>query len=365
MSVPFSSYDDVRPEYRVLQLPGFTVTWVGDNPTGAGMAFGSDDGRLLIITPDGKHHGPFVNLSQTDSAVNDVAYSDGVLAISTRNDVNFIEVASIKPGVSPKGFCLPYGAHGISRLPSGKFVAAFGRAGLVFISPKSTPSDPVMQCSGDREGMYVYRAIGAQGLGKEDAVVCAARAGGLGMMAFEEGNAQQVLHTMTFDGFDSVDVCSIGGAGGRAVAALGRDGSITLVKDVLVDRAPMTVRYQSVEGTAYRLLSAQGHLFMLTDRAVHVCANLANKFLAGRLDSGGQAMNMKIPLEAVDIAIVANRFLVVVMTDRVLASEIGDLLSTMPSRWAGTGPREERSLPFTGHWRDSAVPQRASVFATQ
>ena len=62
-------------------------------------------------------------------------------------------------------------------------------------------------------------------------------------------------------GLDIVDVCGLKSEPyPLAAAALGIDRAVYLIRDVRDAGSTPTLRFPGLEGTAYRLLSSQGHL---------------------------------------------------------------------------------------------------------
>ena len=74
-----------------------------------------------------------------------------------------------------------------------------------------------------------------------------------------------------------MDICAIGGAGSLAVAAVARTGTLILLRDVFLDKHPLTMKFDNVKGTAYRLLSCRGHLLLLTNRAMYVLTRVGEQ----------------------------------------------------------------------------------------
>ena len=80
---------------------------------------------------------------------------------------------------------------------------------------------------------------------------------------------------------DIIDTCSLENS--LAVAALGKDGTILVFRDILKDRKPHLTKFKTIHGTAYRILHSRGHLFVLTSKGFYVLANLASSILAGAI----------------------------------------------------------------------------------
>ena len=81
------------------------------------------------------------------------------------------------------------------------------------------------------------------------------------------------------------------------------DCSIILVKDLLIDDSPAQSLHYDFQGErAYRVLSAHGHVFLLTNRRLYAFVDLASRFLDGK----GIEPDVRInswELEAVDASL--------------------------------------------------------------
>ncbi len=146
-------------------------------------------------------------------------------------------------------------------------------------------------------------------------------------------------------GVDFVDVAALDVDGFPfAVAALGLDGSIHFVGDLLGDRATTTLHLGSRGERAYRILCTEGHVFLLTDKGLYAFEDLAARFLRG--EAINDPMVKWLDLEAVDASPGPDRSLLVVMPDTVYHIEIDSLL-------AGGSPRSV--APRNGSQTDSGA----------
>ncbi len=83
---------------RTTCLPNFEVSWAGGSPGEPGCWFGSDDGRVQFMSLDGAELiGPYP-IAPSEEAVNGIAFADGLMAVSTRNDVTFLKVPGPRGG---------------------------------------------------------------------------------------------------------------------------------------------------------------------------------------------------------------------------------------------------------------------------
>ena len=305
------------PLYTALRLPDFDVTWAGPHQFLQGFSFGSEDGRLLRTDEAGRVTDEPARATVSRDAINGVARSGEWIAVSTRQDVT---MGSLDPATAQKYpiVAVPHGAHGITTAPSGYFVAPLGRTGIMMLQPGSTPSDPVGLLTSDRPGLYFYRVLALQGDGGKDLLISACRLGGLGITGMRWGQKMYNMRIATFPGLDVIDVCAIGSdPRSPAVAALGRDGTLILTRNALHDQSPVTMKFETLKGTAYRLLCRGEHLFVLTSRGLYGLMKLAGRLVAGMPQEGFETQILVAPMEALDANLVRDRWLLVITPDEV------------------------------------------------
>jgi hypothetical protein len=183
------------------------------------------------------------------------------------------------------------------------------------------------------EDMDFYRVLALPGIEGKEVLVCAARQGGLGVTEVRWGQEQYLMRTSTFGGLDVVDVCDVVGAtAGPAIAAVSYDGTLLLVRDALHDDNPLAMKFNIVQGTAYRLLSARGHLFLLTSQGLYALMGLGERLLSGKLKERFTTSIYVAPMEAVDANLVEDRWLLVVLPDEVLRFDLEKLAASAPER---------------------------------
>ena len=76
--------------FHTFDLPDFAVSWAGANPFGDGFCFGSETGQLVLTDIRGRQIIALGTATESNEAVNGVAFSQGWLAVTTRADVNLI-----------------------------------------------------------------------------------------------------------------------------------------------------------------------------------------------------------------------------------------------------------------------------------
>ncbi len=309
--------DRSAPLFTRVQLPkGFEVCWAGPQPFRDGFCFGSDDGRLLFTDEKGAQL-RLGAASDSGEAINGVAGVGTAMAVSTRQEVNLFPLLD-NVGGHDFSVVIPHGAHGITTTPSGYFIAPLGRTGIMTVKPPLSPSSRATVYSDDGTDFSAYRVISLHSAADGEVMACAGRLGGIGAAKFSGGQQTQHMTTVTFKALDIVDLCALRSeADSLAVAALGRDGTLILFQDILHDRQPLRIRYDAVEGVAYRILSCRGDIFLLTSKALYLLAGLAGRFVAGEPVEGVTTPVFVVRAEGVDANLCGEEWLLVVTPDEV------------------------------------------------
>jgi hypothetical protein len=320
--LPNNGDSPLFPFTRIGFPEGFEVCWAGPNPLQPGFCFGSLDGRLLLTDEQGRTSLPPLRGSASGEAINGVARVGSWLTVSTRQEVSVWPLLGGADGPNT-GLVLPYGAHDITTTPSGYLVASLGLAGIMAVRPPFTPENPIKVHSAEKQDLYVYRLICLRSKSGTEVLACAARLGGIAAGEFSDSPQKLDLNRATFAGLDVVDVYPLDpDTDSLAIGALGRDGTVILSRDVLHDRAPVTAKAAGEPGIAYRLVSCRGDVYVLTSKGIYVLGKLAERFLAGELTSGTTTPVLALPMEAADLELVDNRWLLAVTPTEVYKVEV-------------------------------------------
>lgn len=341
------------PGVQEIRFPDFEVSFagaIGDND----FCFGSEDGKVLFTDEQGEPLGQPQQASASGEAINGIAASGDWLAITTRAEVNFVIEPSINTGSARKAV-VPVGSHGVSVAPSGRFVIPLGHTGITFVSPSAGSEDRILITTTDKEGFSFYRLVALSGRNGDDLIVCAGRRGGIGISEFRDDLGCFGLNTVSFAGLDAVDVCSIATPTfPRAVAGLSRDGAVILIRDVLSDNVPMGIRFDSVIGTAYRILGAGGDIFLLTSNAMYVLSKLALRFLIG--DSlNSMTPVLTLPMKAADANLVRDRWLLAVLPEKVHKFDLDLMAQTAPLLNGAIELAQLQPRTLTPDWEQQAT----------
>lgn len=346
-----------------IRLPdGFDVCWAGPSPLGD-LCFGSTDGSILFADEQGRPlHGSEPGTgSVSGEAINGVVRAGTWAAVSTRSDVNFWPLPGAAGG-DAEGWAAPYGAHGVSVAMSGRVVAPLGRKGIMVVEPPFGPTSSVIALGDNEKGLYIYRVISLRSQSGTEVLACAARTGGVAAGAFSGPNATYRMRTAAFNGIDVIDICPLDSGGNSpALAALGRDGAIIMFRDVLTEEKPIRMKFKKIQGTAYRLLSHRGELYVLTSRGLYALGKLASRFLDRELHAGVETQILTMPMDAIDATLAGDRWLLVVTPDEVRRIEADWIHDNVPETTAGQEAQDFQ--PIDVGWRDINTSARQLVVA--
>jgi hypothetical protein len=347
-------------------LEGFEVCWAGPHPYKQGFCFGSDDGRLLETDENGLPPLPPGQGSAAGEAINGVAANPECLGVSTRADIAFI-IKALGDDKRASRAVFPAGSHGLAISPSGHFVAPLGLAGLLVARPMPEGLVAVIACPKPENTHYFYRAIVLQDLANREAVVCALRRSGVGVLhatPVTPSSSKANIQAVGYPDLDVVDVCALGGGNSLAAAAVGADGTLILFKNVLLDKKPATMKFNSVKGKVYRVLSCRGHVFLLTNTALYILANLANRFLWGESLRVVTTPAMVVPMEAVDANLYRDKFLLVVLAEnKVLRLDLELMETTIPENLGHGDVQQITPTPLDPVWEEHGVEQDTRTVA--
>jgi hypothetical protein len=307
------------------------------------ILFADEEGRPLPGRKPGRG-------SVAREAVNGLVRVGTWVVVSTRADVNFWPLPGTEGG-HEKGWAAQYGAHGVGATASGHVIAPLGRNGIMVVEPPFRPETPPTALRDTREALYVYRVIGLRSHSGTEAMVCAARTAGIAAGEFSGPKTPHKMRTAVFEGLDVIDVCPLDSDGDSlAVAALSRDGSVILFRDILASEKPLTMKFKRVQGAAYRVLSHRGELYVLTSRGVYALGKLAARFLADELHDGVVTQVLMMPMDAVD-ANLAEHWLLVVMPDEVRRFDADWVHDNVPADAESQESQDYRSAVIRQDWR--------------
>ena len=205
------------------------------------------------------------------------------------------------------------------------------------VGPKEIQEQRVRVITPPDSSLNLYRIVCLKNDRQPEVLACAARRGGFLAMPLIGDELGSAGKSLTSQNADFVDVTSLkSNEHPLAVAILTLDCSITLVRDLLNDDSTEPSLHYDFQGErAYRILSAHGHVFLLTNRRLYAFVDLVSRFLDGKGIENEVRIN-SWEMEAVDASLGSDGSLLVVMPHCVLRIEIDYLVVD--------------HAPTNGHW---------------
>jgi len=326
----FAVFDmaDWHLQVKSLDFPGPQVTWAGEFLWTHDLCFGTEDGSIGVRDVNGHEisYGPII---ESGEAINGVAFSRNMVAISTPGEL-LINLHPFPGGLQTTLY--NGGAHGVVATGSGGFLAPAGASGLMLVELLPDGSFQNREFRGSDAELYFYRMARLGGTDVGDEIfACAGRNDGLMAITIKsDGIPSRIIInkgsiTTGNENIDIVDVCRLPSQTHPfATASLGIDNSLHLSHDIRREHAQLGLRFPEMQGTAYNVLSAQGHIFILTSDAFYFLPKLADRFLGGEQISGRMTVP-RIPLEALDCSIAYEEHLMLIVARSVLLLEISKL----------------------------------------
>jgi len=222
----------------------------------------------------------------------------------------------------------PGGAHGILATPGGSFFAPMGASGLLRVEPQRIGSDAVTIDEPNQAVINFYKLISLGESSQDEVFACAARTSGLLIIRSDRDKPLQIKGLVSKN-VDFIDVCSMSSPKWpHAVVGLSLDRSLIFVRDLQSEETPQTLQLGELRGTPYSILSADGHLFVLTSKELVAFPDLLSWYLHGEsLDRPFRYCHT--PIQAVDAYLAYGKHLLVVMDEEVRFFEIPRLAQPM------------------------------------
>jgi hypothetical protein len=324
--------------YRSLDAE---ITWAGDCPWTGSYCFGTENGRVLFYKRDGQVASLEFSEMVADEAIDGVAFFQRFIGVSSRSELSFYRLGPDR--VFERVLSGPGGAHGVVATPGGQFVAPMGTGGLFCVDFSTTngPRAWIDHATGVLHNYYSLRYLGRSA--GQDVLACAARNDGLLTIRFDKNESRNQIIGLTASDIDFIDVCSLQAPQCPfAVAALCHDRSLIFVKNMLTEENPQTLRFDQFKGVPYSILSAQGHIFVLTSREIVVLPHLGSRYVSGEpLDHPIQYCHKAV--RAVDAFVSRDQELMILTDDGV---NIFDILKLVNGRSESAGLKGSADIPI-------------------
>jgi hypothetical protein len=220
---------------------------------------------------------------------------------------------------------------------SGAFLAPIADQGLLILKIADHQIDARI---GSPPGapFNFYRVVRLGSEPDNEAFAAAGRRDGLMALDFAHGSPSSRMIHHRFEGHDIVDVCPLNDPSfPLATACVSRDRVLFFIRNVLEDQTPTTVNLASLRGTAYTLLSAQGHLFLLTDRELVVMPNLAAQFLRGEALGPEVAISI-IRVDAAEAFLLRDESVLLIVGESIVSRiDIAEMVGARTGKHADDG----------------------------
>jgi hypothetical protein len=310
---------------RILSVDGYNLSWAGECPwIEDSLAFGSEEGRLHILP--GVKSDQVYSLAATSEAVNGVAFSGRHVAVTSRNEVF---VGTAEDSSDPRRLRTHYfnaGAIGVVVSSSGSFIAPMGGDGFYLLKPGPGGDFKGLIASSPEHPLVFQKIVRLADTAAGEVFVSASREEGLVAVTLHEGELTGPFLGRSLPGLDIVDVCALRDPRlPLAAAGVSRKGAVVFSRDATSDDRPQIVHFAELRGTAYAVLSAKGHLLLLTDHALYVFKDLASRLLAGEYPVKDVAVSTLV-CDGSDVYSLREDAILIPEEGKVLRFEVDDLI---------------------------------------
>jgi hypothetical protein len=331
---------------RRVVLDGHVISWIGRYPKTETLCFGTDEGTFHVLPDTGTH-----GVSETGwdvvagGAINGVAFDGDVMAFSSTSEF----VLGTDAGRIPHSFI--GGAHGVAALPQCGFIAALGDDGMLRLSLDAKHNVIARIARHASASLYFFKIVPLMRQTNIEFLVCAARQDGLLAITLENDGLKTTVICHHFSGHDIVDVCALNDpVRPRAVACLSRSRGLFIVPDVFSSEPPTELRIAELGGTAYSLVAAMDHLFLLTDKEFICLPHEVSRILSQAPIDRSLAVST-MPIAASEMFLIGRDLLALLADDGALLMDIEELIGTCTaeSPHLAEGNIEQISLRTTSH----------------
>jgi hypothetical protein len=345
---------------KCIEYPNRTITWAGSGFARDRILFGSEDGRLFEAGPEGPvPNALWFKATKESESVNGVALTTrddaAYLAVSTRAEIVFHRLD--KKGMISGSDSFDFGAHDVLATNRGGFLAPLGPGGAASFDPDSNQSMVIRGIETEPQNKhgipYIYKIV-SLGVSSncQEIFAAACRGEGLGWIYLPPVGAPRLFRlTQTKQRkVDYVDVCSMNSPSHRhALIALGRDSSLRFNLSPLSSDTYKVLDCSALDGTPYKVLAAQGHVFLLTSQGLYILPDQVDRILHGEA-VGGAIAARHLSVDAFDFDIALGEWLLILEPRRVMAIPLVQLFKDVEiqhreSIAIPSGPRLPLSAP--------------------
>jgi hypothetical protein len=341
---------------KSLDFSGTQVTWAGEFSWTHDLCFGTEDGSISVRDENGREI-RFAQIIESREPINGIAFSGDALAVSTCGEL--LVRRFLFPTNHAYEHLYKIGTHGVISFGRRGFVAPLGPMGAMTIEPKPEGLFQRRVFSGRDAELYFYKMahLGSTSTG-EDIIACAARSDGIMALTIGRDGIPVELGVRKCHGkqphasVDIIDVCRLpSDVYPFAAVSFGIDNSLHFSRDLRREHIPISVKIAEMQGTAYSVLTAHGHIFMLTSDAFYFVPGLAARFLDGASLNGRLTVH-RGPIEALDCMLAYDRYLILLAENGVQLIEISKMLAGLG---VGQSTNESISDSTQYEWEDTKM----------
>jgi hypothetical protein len=316
--------------YYMFTFPKTHVTWAGAHPQTRNFCFGTEDGSVSVrnmLDMEIAHN----NIIASQEAINGIAFSHDMMAVSTRAELLVRQVVSSS---AHHTILYPSGSHGVIAMGQRGFIAPLGSSGAMTVIPLPNGGFRNRVFRRPEVDLYFYKMkyLGSTPTG-DSVVACAGRTDGIMVLSVAHDGTPQELRVQTghtsdnTEQLDIVDVCRLTSAVyPYAAVALGIDNSLYFCRDLLhhgMQRPP--IRFNGMIGTGYTILSDNNHIYVLTSEVLYIFYGLATRFLSD--EHVADAAGCDVAIQAADLMIAYNKYLLLLIDHGVMMYKIDDIIN--------------------------------------
>ena len=316
-----------------ITIPGQKVTWAGEGLRDDRFLFGTGNGLVLECGINGSlENMNFITVAEDEESINGLSFyhDDNCLHLAATTRTDIILNSFIAYPMQKRTWHAGYGAHGVKRTLDNYFVAPAGPSGVVVLMLEPNGKNRVQSppAIAELRDFYDFAMLGLDQHTGSEVSVFACRSDGLAffLVAPGKGLLPGKITKVGEKIVNFVGVISIRNSEfPLAMIALGKNRSIHFFRDPLHLREIDSLELPDLQGTAYKLLRYGMHLILLTSKGLCLFPEIIGQFHRGEY-IGGERSARYIPIEAIDMNIAFEKWLLIVTSDGVVRMDLAALL---------------------------------------
>lgn len=286
-----SDFDHIL-DGATIKNDDFEISYACELPDCPLLALGSTDGRVCFLDSLSAGFPDRVNASESKEAINGIAMAQYQIIASTRQEITFLRPPSHGQPAA-KAEC-PFGSHGLFTASSGVVVGPLGDSGVLFAMPTDKEEITITIRRIKELDLYFYRGIPLPSALQGDFanIAFAVRTHGIAIMHL--GSEREYLRRLTFSQSDIIDICTFRSVSmNPLIIAVSRDCHIFAFNLESNNPKPLTAFFPSITGTAYKVLTVNGHVIILTSVSLFIVFDLAMIFAGSNRSKSNRLIKIR------------------------------------------------------------------------